>query len=538
MKGETSKPDCAHELGELCANRDVIITLVPFVRSATTGADNSRRCPSVKAINEFKSIVASYDIQCSVRLSVGSDIRHSLVVQSEVERGERSDDGGKPKSEFWKVLDSVKKESTKKRRRARKLAEEDSSVRSGSSASEMTPLVLDQAMFTSPSNRPNTPDSFLFGFESGIESLDLDAYDDDNPEVFLSSSQELSMVLSDGMFSEDSFDDPCDLDPALEMHGSPSKNSSRPRDRAVPSPNSLLDRISFLEALDDAGFNISMAEIDAFYKALHELDYPPINDFIQQYEESDNAVIARVRAKGLVPLKVLQFALDPLNGFVTMSTKIHTLRKSSDCKSFRLYIQLHDEYIVETVVMRYSVEDRQYASISVSTQVSSPVGLSGNFNLQTSEIIEQIIHATRTLENHKEKDQQTAEAIGKLSFLGCGEPLLNYDNVVDACFFMSERPMWNINKGRMTISTIGVTPRIFDLTRDLPEVNIALDLRAPNQELRGSIIRLAQRYSLDGLMEALDNHMRKNIVPDNAIDFGNFARREKVIIWYKMGKYF
>jgi hypothetical protein len=366
----------------------------------------------------------------------------------------------------------------------------------------------------------------------GIESLELDASDDDLPEMFLSTSQELHMV-SDGLFFEDSFDDSCDMDHAFDS--SPSKNSLRARDRTLPSPNSLLDRVSFMEALEDAEVHVSMLEIDAFYNALHQMDYPPIDEFIQRCGDSGQTSATMAETTQLVPPEVLNFALDPLNGFVSMSTKIHSLRKSADSQSFRLYIQLHDEYIVETVVMRYAVEDKQFASISVSTQVSSPIGLSGNFNLQTSEIVEQIVHASRTLALHREVDQPV-ESIGKVSFLGCGEPLLNYDNLVDACFFIAEKPMWNINKDRMTVSTIGITPRIFDLTRDLPQVNIALDLRAPTQNLRSAVVPLAQRYSLDGLMEALGNHMRKDAVSDQTSILENVTRREKVIISYQMGK--
>jgi adenine C2-methylase RlmN of 23S rRNA A2503 and tRNA A37 len=524
VEGKTSKLACAHELGKLCSRRDLVVTLVPFIKASK---DEKLRCSSVKSINEFKATVASYGVQCAVRLSAGSDIRYSVVLKTEAETQLLSESGtGAERSEFWKELDSVKKESRIKRRQTRKMADEDES----SMASDIAPVALEQTAFNVLLAGHGGSDRY----EMGIESLELDASDEDLPEMFLSSSQELNMVLSGGMLFEDSFDDLCEIDPALDV--SPSKNSLRARDRTIPSPNSLLDRVSFLDGLEDAEIHVSMPEIDAFYKALHQMDYPPIDEFIQLYDDSGKTAATMAETRRLmVPPEVLKFALDPLNGFVTMSTKIHSSKKSVDSQSFRLYIQLQDEYVVETMVMRYAVDDKQYASISVSTQVSSPIGLSGNFNLQTSEIVEQIVHASRTLALNREMGQP-AEIIGKVSFLGCGEPLLNYDNLVDACFFMAEKPMWNINKDRMTVSTIGITPRIFDLTRDLPQVNIALDLRAPTQNLRSAVVPLAQRYSLDGLMEALDNHMRKYTVSDRTSILDNDTRREKVIIVYTMGK--
>jgi sorting nexin-8 len=91
--------------------------------------------------------------------------------------------------------------------------------------------------------------------------------------------------------------------------------------------------------------------------------------------------------------------------------------------------------------------------------------------------------------------------------MGMGEPLNNYDNVVEACRCLIDRKRWNMAHGRVTVSTVGVTPRIRDLTRDLPEVGLALSLHAPNQAMRSEIVPAAKAYKIEGLIEALDNHM-------------------------------
>jgi adenine C2-methylase RlmN of 23S rRNA A2503 and tRNA A37 len=91
--------------------------------------------------------------------------------------------------------------------------------------------------------------------------------------------------------------------------------------------------------------------------------------------------------------------------------------------------------------------------------------------------------------------------------MGQGEPLDNYNMVVEACRAMMDRKRWNLAHGRITISTVGLISQIRKLTTDLPEVSLALSLHAPNQELRASIVPTATRYPIDQLIDAVDNHM-------------------------------
>ena len=72
---------------------------------------------------------------------------------------------------------------------------------------------------------------------------------------------------------------------------------------------------------------------------------------------------------------------------------------------------------------------------------------------------------------------------------------------------MINRQRWNLAHGRVTVSTVGVTPKMRQLTKDLPEVNLALSLHAPNQSKRESIVPAAKMYPIDDMIEALDEHM-------------------------------
>lgn len=72
---------------------------------------------------------------------------------------------------------------------------------------------------------------------------------------------------------------------------------------------------------------------------------------------------------------------------------------------------------------------------------------------------------------------------------------------------MMDRRRWNLAHGRVTISTVGLISQIRKLTKELPEVSLALSLHAPNQEARSAIVPTATRYPIEKLIDALDGHM-------------------------------
>jgi hypothetical protein len=89
-----------------------------------------------------------------------------------------------------------------------------------------------------------------------------------------------------------------------------------------------------------------------------------------------------------------------------------------------------------------------------------------------------------------------------------GEPLDNYSNVVEACRALMDRKRWNLAHGRVTVSTVGLVSQMRKMSQDLPHVNLALSLHAPNQEMRVKIVPSAKRYPIEELIDALDGHMK------------------------------
>ena len=116
--------------------------------------------------------------------------------------------------------------------------------------------------------------------------------------------------------------------------------------------------------------------------------------------------------------------------------------------------------------------------------------------------------------------------------MGMGEPLDNYNNVVGACRALIDRRRWNLAHGRVTVSTVGIISKICKLTRDLPEVSLALSLHAPNQAMRSAIVPSAKHYPIEDLIDALDGHMmaylKRRKGSQNKDDLSAFTEEERI----------
>jgi adenine C2-methylase RlmN of 23S rRNA A2503 and tRNA A37 len=140
------------------------------------------------------------------------------------------------------------------------------------------------------------------------------------------------------------------------------------------------------------------------------------------------------------------------------------------------------------------------------------MGLSGS--LSSAEILEQIIHADKILAdewNERKENLLNFNSVRNVVFMGMGEPLDNYNSVVDACRALIDKKRWNLAHGRVTVSTVGLVSKIRKLSKELPEVNLALSLHAPNQAMRSAIVPTAKQYPIEDLIDALDGHMMANL---------------------------
>jgi adenine C2-methylase RlmN of 23S rRNA A2503 and tRNA A37 len=378
--------------------------------------------------------------------------------------------------------------------------------------------------------------------------------------------------------------------------------ASRVKRRRDPlSPKPILDRKTLVKALKERGISIKDIHLDTFYQLLHRQHYPDLKTFVEDYyrRESDtrnnrengnsnayNFNIKKIPTKNAVssskgnvrklPKAFLAFLADPENDFVTVTSTIDTRPTSKDGTTTKMAIKLQDGHVVESVLMRHVSAGGSRATLCVSSQVGCAMGctfcatgtMGFRGNLCTGEILEQLVHAGRVLmeelsakeSNADQKDvasdvivsadgskqkksDQSLAFVRNIVFMGMGEPLNNYENVLEACRGMIDRRRWNLAHGRVTVSTVGVTPIMRRLTKELPEVNLALSLHAPNQPMREAIVPTAKMYPIQDMVDALDDHMMSLVKAKSADGtFGtderkSASKRKKAMIEYVMRKF-
>ena len=128
-------------------------------------------------------------------------------------------------------------------------------------------------------------------------------------------------------------------------------------------------------------------------------------------------------------------------------------------------------------------------------------------NLGPHEILQQILHARDILDEWPKAGETAAESeasgrsLTNIVLMGMGEPLYNYDNVARAMMIAMNEDGMGISKRRITLSTSGVVPQIKQCGDEL-NVNLAISLHAPNDELRSSIMPINNKYPVQVLLDA------------------------------------
>ncbi len=156
---------------------------------------------------------------------------------------------------------------------------------------------------------------------------------------------------------------------------------------------------------------------------------------------------------------------------------------------------------IETVF----IPEKDRGTLCVSSQVGCALDCSFcstakqgfNRNLGVAEIISQLWLANQRLP----RTQHDRYAVSNVVFMGMGEPLLNYDNVVSAINLMLDNNAYNLARRRVTVSTSGLVPQMDQLAADT-RAALAVSLHAPSDGLRDELVPINRRYPLKELMAA------------------------------------
>ncbi len=142
-----------------------------------------------------------------------------------------------------------------------------------------------------------------------------------------------------------------------------------------------------------------------------------------------------------------------------------------------------------------------------------------NRDLSAAEIIGQLWIAAKSMDS---LDPTKDRVISNVVLMGMGEPLLNFDNVVDAMNLMMHDCAYGLSKRRVTLSTAGVVPAL-DKLGDVTDVSLAISLHAPNDALRDQLVPLNRKYPIAELLRSAQGYLAK--LPD---------KRRKITLEYTL----
>ena len=212
---------------------------------------------------------------------------------------------------------------------------------------------------------------------------------------------------------------------------------------------------------------------------------------VQSFEEMTNL------SKGLIAKLNEQFVVNPL--------KQRIVQESAD-GTVKYLFELPDGMLIETVLMR-----QHYGlSVCVTTQVGCNIGctfcasglIKKQRDLNNGEIVAQIMLVQKYFD---ERGQD--ERVSHIVVMGIGEPFDNYNNVLNFVRTINDDKGMAIGARHITVSTSGLAHKIRDFANEGVQVNLAVSLHAPNNELRSSIMKINRAFPIEKLFAAIEYYI-------------------------------
>ena len=192
--------------------------------------------------------------------------------------------------------------------------------------------------------------------------------------------------------------------------------------------------------------------------------------------------------------------------FVINITSILSKQVSND-STIKFAIKLHDNLVVESVLIPSG--NRVTACVSSQVGCSLDCGFCATSkllrmrNLHSYEIFDQImILNSQSLKNY-------SLPISNIVFMGMGEPLLNYKNVIESIKLITSEDGIKISNKKITLSTSGISKMIIKMSDDNIKFNLAVSLHSAVEETRNMIMPFSKSFPLDKLMNSLDYWYKK-----------------------------
>lgn len=182
--------------------------------------------------------------------------------------------------------------------------------------------------------------------------------------------------------------------------------------------------------------------------------------------------------------------------YIIKNLKIVEKLVSKEDNTSKYLFDIGNNTVIESVLMKYSYGN----AVCISSQAGCRMGCTfcastiGGLerNLMPGEMAEQIYEIQRDI----------GERVSNVVIMGSGEPLDNYENVLDFLEIIHSKEGCNLSHRHITLSTCGVVDKIYDLAKEDLQITLAISLHAPNNEIRKNTMPIAKKYDYDSLLRA------------------------------------
>ena len=192
-----------------------------------------------------------------------------------------------------------------------------------------------------------------------------------------------------------------------------------------------------------------------------------------------------------------------LEEYYTLGKLIVDTRQVSSDRTEKFLFKLSDGNLIETVLMRHSYGN----SVCVTTQLGCNIGcsfcasglLKKRRDLEIEEIVLQIV----------EIEKITNERVSHIVVMGIGEPFDNYYNTMKFIDIINHKDGLEIGARHITVSTSGIVPQIKEFANRDKQVNLAISLHAPNNEIRTKIMKINIAYDIEEVIAAAKYYVKQ-----------------------------
>lgn len=241
-------------------------------------------------------------------------------------------------------------------------------------------------------------------------------------------------------------------------------------------------------------YSMTVSKLNDYFLSINEKKYrtEQLYDWLYVKRINDFSSITNMKKEIIEKLKQ-DFYFD----------KMEIIEKQSDVDVKKYLLKLSDNNTIEAVLMKHDYGNSLCISSEVGCNMACSFCESGRIkkirNVTSGEMVLEILKI----------ESDTNARISHVVIMGIGEPFDNYDNFCDFISIVNNPKGINLGSRHITVSTCGIVPKIYEFA-DFPyQVNLAISLHAPNDELRSKLMPINKVYSLDKLMPAVKYYIEK-----------------------------